>query len=141
LIARFIDGQRAAGRGVESICAALREQGVQVAPRTYRSWRTNPPSTRAVSDAAIIDRLRSLRTASATGGPVPEIIYGRRKMTVWLQRAGFDDLSKHTVDRVMRMEGMRGLGRVCWRWSRSVLRGPRYEPSPSQAASNAKPIW
>jgi transposase len=34
---RFIDEQRAAGRGVESICRALCSQGLQVAPRTYRA--------------------------------------------------------------------------------------------------------
>jgi transposase InsO family protein len=111
LITRFIDEQRAAGRGVESICAVLREQGVQVAPRTYRAWQTNPPAARAVSDAVIIDKLRGLRTGSATGGPLPETLYGRRKMTAWLQRSGFGGVSKHTVDRLMRAEGMRGLVR------------------------------
>ena len=38
---------------------------MQVAPRTYRSWRTNPPAPRTVSDAGIVDPLRGLRT----GGP------------------------------------------------------------------------
>ena len=109
MIARFVDEQRAAGRGVESICAVLREQGVQVAPRTYRSWRTNSPSPRVLTDAQVLDTLRGLRTGSATGGPLPEILYGRRKMTAWLQRSGHEDVSKHTVDRLMRLEGMRGL--------------------------------
>ena len=111
MIYRFIDEQRAVGHGVESICTALREQGVPVAPRTYRSWRTNPPAPRALSDAALIDTLRSLRTGSATGGPLPETLYGRRKMTAWLDRSGHAGVSKHTVDRVMRGEGMRGLVR------------------------------
>jgi hypothetical protein len=111
LIARFIDEQRAVGRGVESICAVLQEQGVQVAPRTYRSWRTNPPAVRALSDAAILDRLRTARTGGIEGGPLPEVLYGRRKMTRWLQRTGFAEVSKHTVDRLMRDEGMRGLVR------------------------------
>jgi transposase InsO family protein len=109
LISRFIDEQRAAGRGVESICTVLREQGVQVAPRTYRSWRTTAPAARAFSDAQLIDKLRGLRTGSASGGPLPETLYGRRKMTAWLERCGFPGVSKHTVDRVMRGEGMRGL--------------------------------
>lgn len=30
---------RAVGYAVESICAVLREQGVQVAARTYRAWK------------------------------------------------------------------------------------------------------
>jgi putative transposase len=111
LIARFIGEQRAAGRGVESICAVLRQQGVQVAPRTYRSWRTNPVPARAVSDAAITDRLRGLCTGGADGGPLPETLYGRRKMTGWLAGNGFPGVSKHTVDRLMRTEGMRGLVR------------------------------
>jgi putative transposase len=109
LIYQFIDEQRAEGRGVESICAVLREQGVPVAPRTYRSWRTNPPAPRAVSDAAITDALRGLRTGGPGGGPLPEVLYGRRKMTRWLARGGFAGVSKHTVDRLMRDEGMRGL--------------------------------
>ena len=83
----------------------------QVAPRTYRSWRTNPVPARAVSDAAIIDRLRGLRTGGADGGPLPETLYGRRKMTGWLAGNGFPGVSKHTVDRLMRTEGMRGLVR------------------------------
>jgi hypothetical protein len=37
LIVGFIDEQRAAGRGVESICRVLREQGLPVAPRSYRA--------------------------------------------------------------------------------------------------------
>lgn len=109
MIARFIDEQRAAGHGVESICTVLREQGVQVAPRTYRSWRTNPPAARVVTDARLVDKLRSLRTGSPTGGPLPEILYGRREMTAWLQCSGSADVSRHTVDRLKRDEGMRGL--------------------------------
>ncbi len=111
MISRFIDEQRAQGHGVESVCTVLREQGVQVAPRTYRSWRTTPAAARAFSDAAIIDTLRGLRTGSASGGPLPETLYGRRKMTAWLDHSGFPGVSKHTVDRLMREEGMRGLVR------------------------------
>jgi putative transposase len=39
------------------------------------------------------------------------VLYGRRKMTAWLQRNGFPAVSKHTVDRLMRQESMRGLVR------------------------------
>jgi putative transposase len=111
LILRFVDEQRAAGHGVESICRVLREQGLAVAPRTSRSWRTNPAPERAVDDAAVIDRLRSLRTGGPRGGPLPEVLYGRRKMAAWLTRNGFAAVSKHTVDRLMRDEGMSGLVR------------------------------
>jgi putative transposase len=111
LIVRFIDEQRAAGRGVESICGVLREQGLRVAPRTYRAWKTNPPSARTVDDAAVVDTLRHLKTGGPKGGPLPEVLYGQRKMTAWLARNGFSGISKHTVDRLMRQERMRGLVR------------------------------
>ncbi len=111
MIVAFIDEQRAAGRGVESICSVLREQGLPVAPRTYRAWKTTPPSMRVLGDAAVVDKLRQLRTGAANGAPLPEVLYGRRKMTAWLARNGFPGISKHTVDRLMRQEGMRGLVR------------------------------
>ena len=40
MIMAFIDEQRDQGRVVESVCKVLREQGCQVAARTYRDWRT-----------------------------------------------------------------------------------------------------
>ncbi|WP_170211123.1 IS3 family transposase [Cryobacterium flavum] len=45
------------------------------------------------------------------GRQQPEILYGRRKMTAWLSRGEFAGVSKHTVDRLMRLEGMNGLVR------------------------------
>lgn len=92
-------------------CQALREQGLEVAPRSYRAWKKRPPSSRTVDDAAIVDLLRSLRQPDHKGHPKPEVLYGRRKMTAWLARNGFPDISKHTVDRLMRLEGMNGLVR------------------------------
>ncbi|MGY4543955.1 hypothetical protein ACVWY0_003898 [Arthrobacter sp. UYNi723] len=100
---------RAEGYAVESICAVLREQGVQVAARTYRAWKKRLPALRTIEDARITDALRSLKVPDAKGRPRPEIIYGRRKMTQWLRRNGFPEASKHTVDRLMREEGMNGL--------------------------------
>jgi transposase InsO family protein len=68
-----------------------------------------------VTDAEILDRLRALRTGGPGGRPAPEILYGRRKMTDWLNRQlaaeGRPPVSKHTVDRLMRAEGMHGLVR------------------------------
>jgi hypothetical protein len=111
LIVRFIDEQRAQGRGVESICRVLREQGLAVAPRTYRAWKRRAPAARTHGDAQITDVLRRVKTGGPGGGPLPEVLYGRRKMTAWLGRNGFPGVSKHTVDRLMRDEGMRGLVR------------------------------
>lgn len=100
---------RALGYAVESICAVLRDQGMQVAARTYRAWKTRLPALRTLEDARLTDALRALNVADAKGRRRPEILYGRRKMTQWLRRNGFPEASKHTVDRLMREEGMNGL--------------------------------
>jgi len=100
---------RSDGHGVESTCDALREQGITVAPRSYRAWKTRAPAARAYSDATIVDVLRGLRKRDAKGRRQPEILYGRRKMTAWLARNGFPQVSKHTIDRLMRLAGMNGL--------------------------------
>jgi transposase InsO family protein len=103
LICQFIDSERAKGHRVESICAVLSEQGVQVAGRTYRNWKTTPPSARTVDDAYLIDAIK------ATEGR-PEGLYGRRKMAPHLRRQGHE-VSIKTVDRLMRGEGRNGVVR------------------------------
>lgn len=91
---------RAEGHRVESICRVLTERGVQVAPRTYRNWKTAPPSQRTVTDAHLTNALRgSVGTA--------EGLYGRRKMTMHLRRQGHQ-VAACTVDRLMRDEGLSG---------------------------------
>lgn len=105
MIAGFIDQMRAEGYAVESICAVLREQGVPVAARTYRSWKQpgRQPAARTVSDAVVMDALL------ATVG-TPEGLYGRRKMTAYLRRCGLA-VAHCTVDRLMRSLGLAGVVR------------------------------
>ena len=50
LIVAFIDEMRAEGHAVESICRVLREQGCQVAARTYRAWNQPGAAGRAPHD-------------------------------------------------------------------------------------------
>ena len=100
---------RACGHGVESTCAVLCEQGVPVAPRSYRAWKRRPPAGRTIDDAAVVAVFHQLRKRDKKGRQKPEVLYGRRKMTAWLARKGFPGISKHTVDRLMRLEGMNGL--------------------------------
>jgi hypothetical protein len=76
---------------------------VQVAPRTYRNWKTAEPSSRTVTDARVTDAL--LATIDT-----PEGTYGRRKMTAYLRRQGVD-VARCTVDRLMRDEGLSGIVR------------------------------
>ena len=102
---------KANGHGVELTCEVLRQQGLAVTSRSYRAWRTRHAAARTVSDAVIIDTLKSLKARDVRGRQAPEILYGRRKMTAWLGRGAFPNVSKHTVDRLMRLEGMNGLVR------------------------------
>ncbi len=111
MICGFIDAMRADGHRVEPTCRVLSGLGVQVAPRSYRAAKRRPAAPRSVDDATVIDKLRGLRTTGPKGRPAPEVLYGRRKMTAWLARNGFPGISKHTVDRLMRQEGLRGLVR------------------------------
>jgi hypothetical protein len=93
---------REKGFAVESVCAVLREQGCQIAARTYRAWRAGrPAAARTHADAVVIHALR------ATAGQ-PESLYGRRKMTAHLRRHGHQ-VAHCTVDRLMRELGMNGV--------------------------------
>jgi putative transposase len=102
---------RERGRWVESICEVLASQCLHVAPGSYRTVKVRPPSDRDQSDANLLTTLHALRELDARGLPRPEVLYGRRKMTAGLRRNGFPRLSKHTVNRLMRSEGMNGLAR------------------------------
>lgn len=97
------------GRSVGSICRVLREQGVQVAERTYRAWKRAQPSARDLADAVVIDAILAVRV-DEHGQATPESMYGRRKMTALLRRQGLA-VSKRQVDRLMRDLGINGLVR------------------------------
>jgi putative transposase len=101
----FIDAVRIDGHAVESICRVLREQGCEVAARTYRSWKSpsRMVAARTVTDAVVVDALL------ATCG-TPEGLYGRRKMVALLRRQGLP-VAHCTVDRLMRDLGMNGVRR------------------------------
>lgn len=89
--------ERAEGYAVESICRVLREQGCQVAARTYRDWRTAAPAARTVSDAEVQDAVRDAAwTLDHTGRRrlTPEGLYGRRKMTALVRRWHSDGLAR-----------------------------------------------
>lgn len=100
----FIDAMRAEGHAVESTCRVLREQGCPVAARTYRAWkRGRPASARTRTDATVVDALLATKNT-------PEGLYGRRKMTHYLRRRGYQ-VAFCTVDRLMTSLGMNGIRR------------------------------
>lgn len=113
----FIDTLRAEGHAVESICRVLREQGCQIAARTYRSWKSPQRSiaARTFSDAEVVDVVRDLAWApcAKTGRPklTPEGLYGRRKMTALVRRRRLPEASAGSVDRAMRTLGLSGVRR------------------------------
>lgn len=91
----FIDELRAAGHAVESICRVLRQQGCQIAARTYRDWtRTNRPvAVRTITDAMVTNQIRDLAWSVGLAGVrrmTPEGLYGRGKMTALVQRTSLE---------------------------------------------------
>lgn len=114
MIMGFIDTLRSEGHAVESVCRVLREQGLKVAARTYRSWRAARPAARVISDAHVVDAVRAVAWTVDPRGRrklTPEGLYGRRKMTALLRRTVDQDISTGSVDRAMRTLGHNGIRR------------------------------
>jgi putative transposase len=84
--------------GVEPICAEL-----PIAPATYYAAKSRPPSARAVSDAVMIEKIRSVHAANYG-------VYGVRKIHAQLRREGVL-VARCTVERLMRRDGLRGVSR------------------------------
>jgi putative transposase len=116
LIVAFIDEMRCEGHAVESIGRVLRQQGCQIAARTYRAWTrpARPVADRTISDAIVEDTVRELAWSVDADGRrnlTPEGLYGRRKM-VPLVRRSLPDASPGSVDRAMRALGLQGVRRA-----------------------------
>ena len=115
MIVAFIDEMRAEGHAVESVCRVLREQGCQIAARTYRDWAgaNHRIAARTVSDAVVTNQVRDLAWQVNHEGVrrmTPEGLYGRRKMTALVQRTT-PDASPGSVDRAMRTLALQGIRR------------------------------
>lgn len=119
MITGFIDQQRSQGRSVESVLRVLRQQGVKIAARTYRSWRKPRIAARTVTDAQVMEALRETAwttrvfpDGSTRRVLAPEGLYGRRKMTAYLRRTRVPEASRGAVDRGMRLLGLEGITRT-----------------------------
>ena len=116
MIAGFISDMRGQGYAVESVCRVLRQQGCQIAARTYREW-TRPAkavAARTVSDAVVQNTVRGIAWSIDDHGQrrmTPEGLYGRRKMTAIVRRS-MPDASPGSVDRAMKSLGLRGITRA-----------------------------
>lgn len=111
----FVDAMRAEGHAVESICRVLREQGVKIAARTYRSWRHHRPAAQTVTDAQVMDVVRDIawQPNPKTGELklTAEGLYGRRKMVAHVRRTSLGEASFGAVDRAMSALGLAGVRR------------------------------
>jgi putative transposase len=98
--------------GVEPICAALRAEGIAVAPSGYYAAKKRSPSRRSLSDAALAETIEATFFDRDKGRGV----YGARKMVAQLRRDGVTGLdgtpvARCTVERLMRELGLRGVRR------------------------------
>ena len=113
----FIDTMRAEGHAARSICRVLREQGHQIAARTYRSQRHGVIAARTFTDAQVQSAVRDAAwTTIEINGRArrvlsPEGLYGRRKMTALIRRTTIPEASRGAVDRAMRALGLSGIRR------------------------------
>jgi len=89
--------------GVEPICAALKEAGVQIAPSGYYAAKTRPLSKRATRDAELVEDIKVIHKANLG-------VYGARKIYAAMNREGIE-VARCTVERLMRAEGLRGIRR------------------------------
>jgi putative transposase len=93
----FID-ERRSEFGVEPICEML-----PIAPSTYYAAKNRPPSARALRDEELTEKIRKAWKDSRRR-------YGARKVWRQLRRQG-ESVSRCTVERLMRAEGLRGVVR------------------------------
>ena len=72
--------------GVEPICRVLTEHGCKIAPSTFYAALCRAPSRRALSDAALWERIEAIQADRSKGRGVA----GYRKMWHLLRRDGVD---------------------------------------------------
>ncbi len=90
------------GPPARAVPTAIR--ALEIAPSTYWSAKSRPPSARSISDATLGPLLLALFVANYS-------VYGRRKLTKAAQRAGLD-VGRDQVARLMAREGIRGASRA-----------------------------
>lgn len=96
----MVDGREV---GVEPICKALSEAGVQIAQSGYYPAKNRPPSVRAVRDAELAEDIKTAHRANLG-------VYGARKIHAELNREGIP-VARCTVERLMRQIGLQGIRR------------------------------
>jgi len=102
VIVRFIDENKDR-YGVEPMCAQLAELGCAFAPSTYYDARRRSRSRRAIADEYLMELIQKTYDENYS-------CYGARK--IWLAlRQDDHDVARCTVERLMRVLGLRGTSR------------------------------
>ena len=102
MIVRFIDENKDRF-GVEPMCAQLAGLGCAFAPSTYYDARHRPRSRRAIRDEYLMELIQKTYDENYS-------CYGARK--IWLAlRQDDHDVARCTVERLMRVLGLRGTSR------------------------------
>ena len=104
MIVAFIDDHRHE-HGVEPICRVLTANGIRIAPSTYYAFRSRPASRRALTDAGLVRLIAEVHQANYG-------VYGVRKVWHELRRQGHTDVARCTVERLMRINGLRGVSKA-----------------------------
>jgi len=105
---QFID-QHKHEFGVEPICRTL-----QVAPSSYYSTKSRPPSARSISDATRTIAIERVHRSNYG-------VYGARKVHAQLRRGG-RQIARCTVERLMRAAGLHGVSKR--KGPKTTLPGP-----------------
>jgi putative transposase len=90
--------------GVESICRALCQQGIQVAAATYYAAKTRRPSPRAVREEQLKPIIAEVHDQNYG-------VYGARKMQAALRREKGVVIGRDQTARLMRELGIKGMRR------------------------------
>lgn len=102
------------------ICRTLISAGTQIAPSTYYAFKTRPPSRRSVRDEQLLVQIRRVHAENFG-------VYGARKLHAQLHREGLA-VARCTVERLMRVAGLRGISRA--KGPRTTISGPGPETRP-----------
>jgi putative transposase len=126
--------------GVEPICTVLTDAGVQIAPSSYYAARSRPPSSRAVRDVGVTEKIKEVHRQNYG-------VYGVRKVHAELARRGGvagRAVARCTVARLMKSVGLHGVSRL--KTPRTTRPGKGHDPRPDLvgrqfAASAPNRLW
>ena len=137
MIVDYIDAHKSQ-HGVEPICTVLSQADVKIAPSTYYAAKARPRSKRSVDDEVTTAAITKVHQDNYG-------VYGARKVHAQLARqghgvdrgAGPRPVARCTVERLMRVAGLRGITRAKGPRTTVPGQGPDTRPDLVQRAFTA----